>query len=170
MLKPLMTHLMTHRISVVAVAAAIATAVIAQHVRAQEGGKTVADGVYTEAQAIRGSASYDAVCSGCHRADMGGADGPALRQDRFENHILLIGDDPGLPYQRPPLSKAYPLGKSAAADLRFRPARFYEEHRMQHLRGVLKRWTAPGSASYSGRANHSRTITWSSRLARNRAD
>jgi mono/diheme cytochrome c family protein len=83
MVKPLMTYLMTHRISVVAVAAAIATAGIAQHVRAQEGGKTVADGVYTEAQAIRGSASYDAVCSGCHRADKGGADGPALRQDRF---------------------------------------------------------------------------------------
>jgi mono/diheme cytochrome c family protein len=74
--------LMTHRLRAAALAV-IAAVCIAQHVRAQEGGKTVADGVYTEAQAIRGSASYDAVCSGCHRADMGGADGPALRQDRF---------------------------------------------------------------------------------------
>jgi mono/diheme cytochrome c family protein len=78
--------LMTLRVpaaALTAVATAIAALCIAQHVRAQEGGKTVADGVYTETQAIRGAASYEAVCSGCHRADMGGADGPALRQDRF---------------------------------------------------------------------------------------
>src|SRR5204863_9251475 len=63
--------------------AALAALCLAHHVRAQEAGKTVADGVYTETQAIRGAASYEAVCSGCHRADLGGADGPALRQDRF---------------------------------------------------------------------------------------
>jgi mono/diheme cytochrome c family protein len=79
----MLNALMTHRAPAAALAA-IAAVCVAQHVaRAQEGGKTVADGVYTEAQAIRGSASYDAVCSGCHRADLGGADGPALRQDRF---------------------------------------------------------------------------------------
>src|SRR5215217_8779343 len=73
---------MTFRISLF-VFTTIAAVSIAQQVRAQDGDKTVADGVYTEAQAIRGSASYDAVCSGCHRADLGGADGPALRQERF---------------------------------------------------------------------------------------
>ncbi len=51
--------------------------------RAQEPLKTVADGVYTDAQAIRGAAAYDGVCSGCHRADLGGGTGPALRQQRF---------------------------------------------------------------------------------------
>ena len=51
---------------------------------------------------------------------------------------MLIGEEPGLPHQRPPLSKAYLLGKSAAADLLFRPARFYEEHRVQHLRGHVE--------------------------------
>jgi mono/diheme cytochrome c family protein len=78
---------MTLRVPAVALTAIalalIAAVCIAQDVRAQESVKTVADGVYTEAQAIRGAASYDAVCSGCHRSDMGGADGPALRQDRF---------------------------------------------------------------------------------------
>jgi mono/diheme cytochrome c family protein len=52
-------------------------------VSAQEGGKTVADGVYTEAQATRGAASYANACANCHRADLTGNSGPALRDDRF---------------------------------------------------------------------------------------
>jgi mono/diheme cytochrome c family protein len=50
---------------------------------AQEPAKTVADGVYTDAQAARGASVYDASCAGCHRADLGGATGPALRDQRF---------------------------------------------------------------------------------------
>jgi mono/diheme cytochrome c family protein len=50
---------------------------------AQDGGKTVADGVYTDAQADRGAASYATACSGCHRADLGGGQGPALKEPRF---------------------------------------------------------------------------------------
>jgi cytochrome c5 len=51
--------------------------------RAQESATTVADGVYTDAQAARGAAVYDASCSGCHRADLGGATGPSLKEQRF---------------------------------------------------------------------------------------
>jgi mono/diheme cytochrome c family protein len=51
--------------------------------RAQESAKTVADGVFTDAQANRGAAVYDASCSGCHRADLGGGTGPALKDQRF---------------------------------------------------------------------------------------
>jgi cytochrome c5 len=50
---------------------------------AQETTRTVADGIYTDAQAARGATAYDAACSGCHRADLGGASGPALREERF---------------------------------------------------------------------------------------
>jgi len=35
----------------------------------------------------------------------------SLRQEGYDGRITLIGDEPGLPYQRPPLSKAYLLGK-----------------------------------------------------------
>lgn len=35
----------------------------------------------------------------------------SLRQEGHEGRIVLIGDEPGLSYQRPPLSKAYLLGK-----------------------------------------------------------
>lgn len=55
--------------------------------QAQETAKTVADGVYTDAQAVRGAASYDAACSGCHRGDLSGADGPALRDERFARNF-----------------------------------------------------------------------------------
>jgi mono/diheme cytochrome c family protein len=50
---------------------------------AQESAKTVADGVYTDTQAARGAAFYDSACSGCHRADLGGATGPSLKEQRF---------------------------------------------------------------------------------------
>lgn len=56
-------------------------------VRAQEITKTVADGVYSEVQATRGAASYDSSCSGCHRADLGGDSGPALRGERFAKNF-----------------------------------------------------------------------------------
>jgi mono/diheme cytochrome c family protein len=50
---------------------------------AQESGKTVADGIFTDAQAARGASAYETSCAGCHRADLGGATGPALRDQRF---------------------------------------------------------------------------------------
>ena len=43
----------------------------------------MADGIYSDAQATRGAAAYDGACSGCHRADLTGNSGPALRGQRF---------------------------------------------------------------------------------------
>src|SRR5688500_8289513 len=72
--------------------AAVLTAGLAgRTVRAQETGKTVADGVYSDEQATRGAASYDTSCSGCHRPDLGGANGPALRGERFAR--IFAGKD-----------------------------------------------------------------------------
>jgi mono/diheme cytochrome c family protein len=50
---------------------------------AQEGGMTVADHVYSDAQAERGASAYEAACANCHRTDLGGNTGPALREQRF---------------------------------------------------------------------------------------
>ena len=55
----------------------------ARGARAQDRPRTVADGIYTDAQATRGAASYDSECSGCHRADLSGNTGPALKDQRF---------------------------------------------------------------------------------------
>lgn len=57
----------------------------------------------------------------------------SLRQDGFSGRIVLIGDEPGLPYQRPPLSKAYMSGKAEVAELEFRPAAFYAEQKIEIL-------------------------------------
>jgi 3-phenylpropionate/trans-cinnamate dioxygenase ferredoxin reductase subunit len=57
----------------------------------------------------------------------------SLRQDGFDDRILLIGDEPGLPYQRPPLSKAYLMGKTSADALSFRPHKFFVENRIEIL-------------------------------------
>lgn len=54
----------------------------------------------------------------------------SLRQEGYDGIITLIGDEPGLPYQRPPLSKAYLLGKISENALLFRPADFFVKQRI----------------------------------------
>ena len=51
-----------------------------------------------------------------------------LRKDGFDGEITLIGAETSLPYQRPPLSKAYLLGDMALERLFLRPESFYAEN------------------------------------------
>lgn len=51
----------------------------------------------------------------------------SLRQEGWTGEILMIGDEPALPYHRPPLSKTYLSGKASLADLLIRPPEFYEK-------------------------------------------
>jgi mono/diheme cytochrome c family protein len=50
---------------------------------ASQAGKTVLDGVYTTAQAMRGEAAYQMSCAGCHGEDLYGRAMGALRGDKF---------------------------------------------------------------------------------------
>jgi len=52
---------------------------------AQSGGRTVLDGVYTQAQAMRGEAQYQENCSGCHGETLDGRAMGALRGEKFLN-------------------------------------------------------------------------------------
>lgn len=61
----------------------------------------------------------------------------SLRQEGFDGAITLVGDEPGVPYQRPPLSKAYLLGKVGVAALRFRPPEYFDEHRITRTQGSV---------------------------------
>jgi len=54
-----------------------------------------------------------------------------LRREGFRGRLVLIGDEPELPYQRPPLSKKYLSGEMAADRLPFRHQAFYDEHRIE---------------------------------------
>ncbi|MBB4100548.1 NAD(P)/FAD-dependent oxidoreductase [Sphingomonas kyeonggiensis] len=59
----------------------------------------------------------------------------ALRQNKFEGSIALLGDEPELPYERPPLSKEYLSGEKAFERLLIRNAAFWEERQVAMLSG-----------------------------------
>jgi 3-phenylpropionate/trans-cinnamate dioxygenase ferredoxin reductase subunit len=60
----------------------------------------------------------------------------SLRQHGYDGRVALIGDEPHLPYQRPPLSKDYLDGKIGLDLLLMRPATFFDEHRIELVTGT----------------------------------
>jgi 3-phenylpropionate/trans-cinnamate dioxygenase ferredoxin reductase subunit len=60
----------------------------------------------------------------------------SLRQAGFDGEVVLIGDEPQLPYQRPPLSKDYLDGKIGLDLLLMRPEAFFAEQRIELLMGT----------------------------------
>lgn len=59
----------------------------------------------------------------------------SLRREGLQGRIVVIGDEPYLPYQRPPLSKKYLAGEMERDRLFIKPATFYEQHRAELLLG-----------------------------------
>ncbi len=59
----------------------------------------------------------------------------SLRQEGFGGRVVLIGDEPWLPYQRPPLSKSYLAGDSGLDELWLRPEAFYEKQEIELVTG-----------------------------------
>src|SRR5215813_12186145 len=59
----------------------------------------------------------------------------SLRQEGFSGRIVLIGDEPVPPYQRPPLSKSYLARESGLDELWLRPETFYTQHQIEVLAG-----------------------------------
>jgi 3-phenylpropionate/trans-cinnamate dioxygenase ferredoxin reductase subunit len=55
----------------------------------------------------------------------------SLRQHGFGAPIRLINDEAHLPYQRPPLSKAYLKGEGRPDSLMFRPDKFYRDQNVE---------------------------------------
>jgi 3-phenylpropionate/trans-cinnamate dioxygenase ferredoxin reductase subunit len=49
----------------------------------------------------------------------------SLRGKKFDGEIVILGDEPVLPYQRPPLSKGYVKGETKEDALLLRPESFY---------------------------------------------
>lgn len=52
----------------------------------------------------------------------------SLRQGGFAGRIVLVGEEPYLPYQRPPLSKKFLAGELDVPRLLLRQEKFYEDH------------------------------------------
>lgn len=62
----------------------------------------------------------------------------SLRQEGWAGEIVLIGEESALPYQRPPLSKAYLAGKSTLDELAIRSAEFYSKQGIQLLEATVE--------------------------------
>jgi 3-phenylpropionate/trans-cinnamate dioxygenase ferredoxin reductase subunit len=56
-----------------------------------------------------------------------------LRRSGADGSILLVGREPDLPYDRPPLSKGYLRGTESRDDALFQNAAWYEEQRIEVL-------------------------------------
>lgn len=59
-----------------------------------------------------------------------------LREEGFDGRVVLIGDDPHRPYERPPLSKGYLLGSEDESAAYVHDDGFYAEHDIETLLGV----------------------------------
>ncbi|MDH3350834.1 MAG: FAD-dependent oxidoreductase [Gammaproteobacteria bacterium] len=54
-----------------------------------------------------------------------------LKQKKFAGRIVLIGEEPYLPYQRPPLSKKFLAGEMPAERLHLKPESFYSDSNIE---------------------------------------
>ncbi len=59
----------------------------------------------------------------------------SLRAEGYDQRIVIVGDEPHIPYQRPPLSKGFLVGKQEARHATLRPAAFYETQRIDLVCG-----------------------------------
>jgi 3-phenylpropionate/trans-cinnamate dioxygenase ferredoxin reductase component len=57
----------------------------------------------------------------------------SLRSEGYAEPITLIGEEPHIPYNRPPLSKGFVLGKQDAESIELRPVNFYKNHQINLL-------------------------------------
>jgi 3-phenylpropionate/trans-cinnamate dioxygenase ferredoxin reductase component len=60
----------------------------------------------------------------------------SLRAGGFAGPITVIGDEPFLPYQRPPLSKKFLAERPAPDSLYLRPSPFWSERNVEYLLGT----------------------------------
>ena len=57
----------------------------------------------------------------------GGQAAASLRQEGYKGELLIVGDEPHIPYQRPPLSKQYLAGEHGLERVYLRPEKFYAD-------------------------------------------
>ncbi|MGZ9113145.1 MAG: NAD(P)/FAD-dependent oxidoreductase [Brevundimonas sp.] len=79
----------------------------------------------------------------------GGTAAALLRQYGHEGSIVLAGEEPAAPYQRPPLSKAWLKGEADLEALLLRPESFYAEHGIELRTGVTATAIDPAARSVS---------------------
>ena len=97
---------------------------------------------------------YDILIVG---AGHGGAQAAILlRQAKFAGSIAIVGEEPELPYERPPLSKDYFSGDKAFERILIRPPAFWVDRDIAMLLG--RRVTAVDAAAHSVNTDDGATI------------
>lgn len=69
----------------------------------------------------------------------------ALRAQGYTGELVLLGSEPHLPYERPPLSKGYLAGKSDKDGMAVHPADWYPEHNVDLRRDTTATALDPGA-------------------------
>ena len=59
----------------------------------------------------------------------------SLRDEKFDGRIVLVGDEPELPYQRPPLSKAYMNRTMLDSGIYLRPETYFAQQNIELMIG-----------------------------------
>jgi 3-phenylpropionate/trans-cinnamate dioxygenase ferredoxin reductase subunit len=81
-----------------------------------------------------------------------------LRTQKFEGSIAIIGDEPELPYERPPLSKEYFAGEKEFERIQLRPAKYWDEREVTMLLG--KRVVSVDPAAHTVTTDGGETIAY----------
>jgi 3-phenylpropionate/trans-cinnamate dioxygenase ferredoxin reductase subunit len=74
----------------------------------------------------------------------GGTAAAALREEGFDGEVILIGEEPHPPYERPPLSKEYLRGEQPFEKGLVRPDGWFEEQAIETRFGVRAERVDPG--------------------------
>ncbi|SMF61434.1 NAD(P)/FAD-dependent oxidoreductase [Allosphingosinicella indica] len=80
----------------------------------------------------------------------------ALRQGGYDGSITIVGDEPELPYERPPLSKDYLAGNKPFERMLIRPPAFWAERAVEIVTGVAVEAVDP--ATHEARLSNCATI------------
>ncbi|QNO26396.1 FAD-dependent oxidoreductase [Sphingopyxis sp. OPL5] len=82
----------------------------------------------------------------------------SLRTQKFEGSIAIIGDEPELPYERPPLSKEYFAGEKEFERIQIRPAKYWDEREVTML--LNKRVVSVDPVAHSVTTDGGETIAY----------
>jgi len=69
----------------------------------------------------------------------GGVAARTLREEGYDGPIVVIGDEPGWPFGRPPLSKTYLRGEESLEGWLVAPPDWYQSHDVDFVRGTAIR-------------------------------
>jgi 3-phenylpropionate/trans-cinnamate dioxygenase ferredoxin reductase subunit len=74
----------------------------------------------------------------------GGNAAVTLREEGWRGRIVMLGDEPGIPFGRPPLSKTYLRGEESLDGWLVKPADWYGPHEVELRTGVTVKQVDPG--------------------------